>query len=104
MSMQPTASLGAQALRAASAYANTDRAGAAQGAPENFGAALQQALEGVVQAGREADTQSRAALMGTGNITEVVTAIAQAELALQTTLAVRDRIVQAYQDIMRMPI
>jgi flagellar hook-basal body complex protein FliE len=58
----------------------------------------------VVKSGQEADAQSRAALLGTGNITEVVTAIAQAELALQTTLAVRDRVVQAYQDIMRMPI
>ena len=104
MSLQPTASLGAQALRAASAYANADRGDTAQRTPENFGAALQQALEGVVRAGREADTQSHAALMGTGNITEVVSAIAQAELALQTTLAVRDRVVQAYQDIMRMPI
>jgi flagellar hook-basal body complex protein FliE len=30
--------------------------------------------------------------------------VAKAELALQTTAAVRDRVVQAYQDIMRMPI
>jgi len=104
MSLRPSASLGAQALRAASAYANADRADTAQGGPESFGAAVQQALESVVKAGQESDTQSRAALMGTGNITEVVTAIAQAELALQTTLAVRDRVVQAYQDIMRMPI
>jgi flagellar hook-basal body complex protein FliE len=34
----------------------------------------------------------------------VVTALAKAELALQTTVAVRDRVVQAYQEIMRMPI
>ena len=104
MSLQPTASLGSQALRAAEAYANADRADAAQDTPNSFGTALRQALEGAVKSGQEADTQSRAALMGNGNITEVVTAIAQAELALQTTLAVRDRVVQAYQDIMRMPI
>ena len=104
MSLQPSASLGVQALRAATAYAHADRVDTRQDTPENFGAALQQALQGVVKAGQEADTQSRAALMGTGNITEVVTAIAQAELALQTTLAVRDRVVQAYQDIMRMPV
>jgi flagellar hook-basal body complex protein FliE len=34
----------------------------------------------------------------------VVSAVAKAELALQTTVAIRDRVVQAYQDIMRMPI
>jgi flagellar hook-basal body complex protein FliE len=34
----------------------------------------------------------------------VVLAVARAELALQTTVAIRDRVVQAYQDVMRMPI
>ena len=34
----------------------------------------------------------------------IARAVAKAELALQTTVAVRDRVVQAYQDIMRMPI
>ena len=55
-------------------------------------------------AGRQADAQSAAAISGGGNITEVVTAVSKAELALQTTVAIRDRVVQAYQDIMRMPI
>ena len=36
--------------------------------------------------------------------TDVVTAVSQAELALQTTTAIRDRVVQAYQDIMRIQI
>jgi flagellar hook-basal body complex protein FliE len=44
------------------------------------------------------------AISGGGNLTEVVTAVARAELALQSTVAIRDRVVQAYQDIMRMPI
>jgi flagellar hook-basal body complex protein FliE len=57
-----------------------------------------------VQAGREADGQSMKAIAGDGNLTDVVTAVARAELALQSTVAIRDRVVQAYQDIMRMPI
>jgi flagellar hook-basal body complex protein FliE len=44
------------------------------------------------------------AIAGGGNLTEVVTAVSRAELALQSTVAIRDRVVQAYQDIMRMPI
>jgi len=44
------------------------------------------------------------AIAGTGNLTDVVSAVAKAELTLQTTVAIRDRVVQAYQDIMRMPI
>lgn len=104
MSLRPTPvsltpTQGATALRAAQAYANTDN-----GQPGGFGEALQQALGSVAKAGQEADALASAALTGGGNLTEVVTAIAKAELALQTTMAVRDRVVQAYQDIMRMPI
>ncbi len=69
-----------------------------------FSAALGRAISGTVDTMRNAETQSMRAIAGTGDITEVVTAVAKAELALQTTVAVRDRVVQAYQDIMRMPI
>jgi len=65
---------------------------------------LARALGGVVEAGHAADAQSTAAISGGGTITDVVTAVSKAELALQTTVAIRDRVVQAYQDIMRMPI
>lgn len=99
MSLQPTQAQGTRALQAANAYANTD-----SGHAGGFGEALQQALNGVTKAGHAADAQAATALTGGGNLTEVVTAIAKAELALQTTMAVRDRVVQAYQDIMRMPI
>ncbi len=69
-----------------------------------FGAAIGRALEGVVQAGHAADTQSLRAISGAGNLTEVATAVTRAELALQGAVAIRDKVVQAYQDIMRMPI
>ena len=45
-----------------------------------------------------------AAVEGKANVAEVVTAVANAELALQTVVAVRDQVVQAYQEILRMPI
>ena len=35
---------------------------------------------------------------------DLVTAINQAELTLQTFVAVRDRVINAYQDIIKMPI
>lgn len=69
-----------------------------------FAGALSRALGAVVDTAREAETGSVKAISGQGDITAVVTAVAKAELALQTTAAVRDRVVQAYQDIMRMPI
>ena len=41
-------------------------------------------------------------MAGGGNLTEVVTALSRAQLTLQTTTAVRDRVLQAYQDIIKM--
>ncbi len=90
------------AATAAQAYGRTN---AGQPASlEGFGDALTSALQGVVDAGHTADQSSAQAIAGTGNLTEVVAAINRAELALQTTTAVRDRMVQAYQEIMRMAI
>ncbi len=86
---------------AARAYSKVESGDASGG---GFGDALSRALGSVVQAGHDADAKSMQAISGTGNLTEVVTAVARAELALQTTTAIRDRVVQAYQDIMRMPI
>ena len=95
MTSVTAASLGVAAYRAASAPA-------ASGA--SFGAALSRAMEQAVEIGRSADTAATAALTGQGSVTEVVLAVSRAELALQTAVAVRDRVVGAYQEIMRMPI
>jgi flagellar hook-basal body complex protein FliE len=88
-----------QAYQAASASGSH-----ATGSGADFGGVLARALDGAVQAGHAADAQSAAAIAGGGNITDVVAAVSKAELAMQTTVAIRDRVVQAYQDIMRMPI
>ena len=89
---------------AANAYQATDTGAVGGTDAGSFGGALQRALQGVVEAGHTADSESMQAIAGGGNITEVVTAVSKAELALQSTVAIRDRMVQAYQDIMRMPI
>lgn len=69
-----------------------------------FGDALARAVQGVADAGHKADAESIKAIGGQGNLTEVATAVTRAELTMQTALAVRDRVVQAYQDIARMQI
>jgi flagellar hook-basal body complex protein FliE len=89
----------------AGAYARTDAGAAAPAeAGGGFAGVLQRAMEGVVETSHQAEAQSMAAISGSGNLTDVVTAVSRAELALQSTMAIRDRVVQAYQDIMRMPI
>ena len=90
------------ATDAATAYARTESG--QPGGLEGFGQALTSALQGVVDAGHTADAQAASGIAGSGNLTDVVSAVNRAELALQTTTAIRDRVVQAYQDIMRMPI
>ncbi len=73
-------------------------------APESFSASIDQAVRNAVATGYNAEAQATKAIEGQGNLTEVVTALSKAELALQTVTTIRDRVVQGYQDIMRMPI
>ena len=84
-------------------------AGAGGAAPEktpggNFADMVKSIGESALEAGHKADQMSLAAIDGKANVAEVVTAVANAELALQTVVAVRDQVVQAYQEILRMPI
>lgn len=70
----------------------------------SFGAALQGAVTNLTDLGKDADAKSVQALSGKGNLTDVVMAVSKAEMALQATVAVRDKVVSAYQDIMRMAV
>jgi flagellar hook-basal body complex protein FliE len=65
-------------------------------------------LRSAVEAGSDTMTKSEnVGLQAVGqkaDIVDVVTAVNAAEVTLQTVVSVRDRMVQAYQEIMRMPI
>jgi flagellar hook-basal body complex protein FliE len=69
-----------------------------------FGDVLERAVQGVIGDGHGAEQQATQALTGGGDLTHVVTAVSKAELGLQAATAIRDRVVSAYQDIMRMAI
>jgi flagellar hook-basal body complex protein FliE len=70
----------------------------------SFGTVLKEAMHSVVEAGRKSDAQTQAMAAGKANIVDVVTAVAETEVAVGTLVSVRDRVVQAYEEIMRMPI
>ena len=53
---------------------------------------------------RQAEAASAKQVAGKGDLIDVVTAIGAAETALDTVVAVRDRVVNAYSEIMRMQI
>ena len=51
-----------------------------------------------------AELQSQNLVTGKADLHSVVEALAAAELAVETAVTVRDRVVEAYQEILRMPI
>lgn len=65
---------------------------------------LGQAVSNAIDAGRHGEAMSARAMAGKVDIGEVVSAVTNAELTLQTAVAIRDRIIRAYQDIISMPI
>lgn len=69
-----------------------------------FGEMLSEALQNTVDAARGSEAMSAKAVAGKADVTQVVAAVTNAEIALDTVVAVRDRVITAYQEIMRMPI
>jgi flagellar hook-basal body complex protein FliE len=70
----------------------------------DFGAMVKQAMNAIVDAGHKSDAQMRAAAAGKANIVDVVTAVSQTEVAVDALVSVRDRVIAAYEDILKMPI
>lgn len=70
----------------------------------DFGKLLSETIQQVDQSGRVADQKALDMVNGKADPVDVVTAISQTELAVQGMVAVRDRVISAYQEIMRMPI
>ncbi len=89
---------------AASAYARTMSGSAGAGGP-GFAAVLSQAVDGAIATSADAEQKAAAAMQG-GNVsvTDVVTSVERADATLQTAVALRDRVVQAWQTIMQMAI
>ena len=70
----------------------------------SFGDTVTQAIQQGIATGENAETQATTAITSGGNLTAVVTALSHAEMTLQTATAIRDRVVAAYQDIIKMTI
>lgn len=75
----------------------------AAGAP-SFADLLKETGSEMVSTLKQGEAQSIKGLAGKAEISDIISAVSQAEVALQTVVAVRDKVIAAYQDIMRMPI
>ncbi len=70
----------------------------------SFAGLVKDALADATAAAKGSEAATTAAMTTGADMSNVVTAVAEAEAALQTVVAVRDRVIEAYKDIMRMPI
>ena len=98
---------------ATNAYANTIKQMSGAAAPAGSGTdahgvsfvdLLKAGTQSAIDAQHKSESTSAAALAGNASMTDVLQAVNDAELALNTVLAIRDRVVQSYQELMRTPI
>ena len=68
------------------------------------GGAFTQAVSSFAETVAQGEAQARAAMTTGADPHALVTALAQTELAVETAVTVRDRVVEAYQEILRMPV
>ncbi|MEM7045028.1 MAG: flagellar hook-basal body complex protein FliE [Pseudomonadota bacterium] len=97
---QPALNAYAQAAKRADAPASGD----ADTATPSFGEVLSQSIGEAIEAGKTGENVSIQAASGQSNLQDVVEAVTAAEVSLQTVVSIRDRVLSAYQEIMRMPI
>jgi flagellar hook-basal body complex protein FliE len=71
---------------------------------DSFAAMVGDSLQQAVRAGHEAETLSMKQISGEADLKDVITAVANAEQTLETVVAVRDKVLAAYQEILKMPI
>ena len=101
------------ALAAANAYATAQKAMAVDPAAMGseaiasgggFGDILKSAMADVMNSSKAAETQMANQVQGKAQLVDVVTAVSSAQQSLETVMAIRDQVISAYQEIMRMPI
>jgi flagellar hook-basal body complex protein FliE len=101
------------ALAAAKAYATAQKTmavdpaavGSEAMAPGGgFGDILKSAMADVMHSTKAAETQIANQVQGKAQLIDVVTAVSSAEQSLNTVMAIRDQVISAYQEILRMPI
>ncbi|MDJ0627392.1 MAG: flagellar hook-basal body complex protein FliE [Rhodobacter sp.] len=91
---------------AAAAYAATRPATAPSAAPDGSGAKqeLSKFAGDFAETLHKGEETAKAAMTGGADPHALVQALAQTELAVETAVTVRDKVVEAYQEILRMPV
>src|SRR5215203_4596219 len=77
---------------------------AAQSASGSFTSSLKQLIDSVENSAGAANDAVNGMVSGTGDVHHAMIALQRAETMLELTVQVRNKLVQAYQDVMRMPM
>lgn len=85
---------------------NAGGVGAAKGPAGGFGGVLDKALDSVSRAQANSSSLQQAFELGDprADLARVMVAMQQSQVAFKATVEVRNRLVQAYQDVMNMPV
>jgi flagellar hook-basal body complex protein FliE len=70
----------------------------------SFETLIKNAAGAVMDAGQKSDAAVGDMAAGKGDMIDLVTAVSESETAITTLVSVRDRMIQAYQQIMQMSI
>ncbi len=71
---------------------------------DGFADLVKNAIQEAAKIGERGEQLSIAGINDRADINQVVTAMAEAELTLQTVVTVRDKVLEAYKEILRMPM
>jgi flagellar hook-basal body complex protein FliE len=94
----------AKLARLADPGANPVKAGGGDSGGPSFGKMVTDAITSVVESGKKSDGLAQGMAAGKANIVDVVTAVSETEVAVEAMVSVRDKVIAAYEEIMRMPI
>jgi flagellar hook-basal body complex protein FliE len=104
--MNPTAA--AKAYTSIASLTDKSQAAAQQtkaaGDAGTFQDLVMSAVNNVAESGHAVEAQAASLAAGKTDVVDLVTAVAETELALETVVTIRDRMISAYQDILNMPI
>ena len=70
----------------------------------SFGEAIKSTAAQTLDQVQESEQMSIAAMHGQASLQDVVQATVQAEVAVETALSIRNKLIESYQEIMRMPV
>ncbi len=71
---------------------------------ESFASALRETAQDAITTLNAAEKQGLAAAAGRADMAQLVASVSEADITLQTVVAVRDKVIGAYQEILKMPI